>query len=184
MNNIISNELFGIIIKEINKKPPDFNAIKDIFKNGININSRNNYDETFLMNAIEFIQELIWKDENGNWAETSDEAMELVQRMVPKIDVSIILILLEMGADPNIEDRDGRKCIDRAVVTFRSDIFKNLLDYNADLNYKYFKNEYFIDWIKDELHEFKNDGNEIAIKEISKMVNIINEKAQTSFNKQ
>jgi ankyrin repeat protein len=56
--------------------------------------------------------------------------------MVPKIDITIIKHLFELGVDPNIENNDGRRCIKWSVYTFRSDIFKLFLDYGADVNFK------------------------------------------------
>ena len=163
------------LFDEVNKINPDFNKIGEIIKNGVNINIRNEHGETLLMSAIDYINNIKWYDENGNLAETGDESIELVQKTVPKIDISIIRYLLEMGVDPNIEDNDGSRCLKEAVWTFRSDIFKLLLEYNAEINFKVYGEEFFCDWILYELDEFKYDGNRISESEISKMVEMINE---------
>jgi ankyrin repeat protein len=106
------------------------------------------------MCALNYLNELIWHDENGNLAETGDEAIELVQRMVPKINISIIKFLLEKGVDPNIEDDLGYRYLKIADVIFRSDIFKLLLEYNSEIDFFADGNQKFSDWIKDELNEF------------------------------
>lgn len=167
---ITDNESF--IFNEFHKIKPDIEKIKTNIENGVNINVRNEYGETMLMAALNHINSIKWLDENGNFAETTDESIELVQRTVPKIDISIVKYLLEMGVDPNIEDNDGSRCLREAVGTFRSDIFKLLLDYNADINFEY-DGQIFCDWISYELNEFDYDGNKIAVQEISKMVEMI-----------
>jgi ankyrin repeat protein len=164
------------IFNEFNKKYPNMDFIIEKINSGININVKNNRGETILMSIINHINEIIWLDENGNLAETGDESIQIVQRMVPKIDISLIKYLLNMGANPNIEDDDGIRCIQEAVMTFRSDIFRMLLDYGADINFKTHWNNDFIDWINDELREFEYDGNNIAVIEISKMVEMLKEK--------
>lgn len=167
-------EYESIIFNEVSKKNPNLEIIKKILDKGVNINTKNEHGETILMYALNYINEIKWHDENGNLAETGDESIELVQRIVPKIDVSIIKYLLEMGADPNIEDNNGNRCIHEAVYTFRSDIFKLLLEYNAEINFKVYGEQHFYDWILYELDEFNYDGNKIAVHEISKMVEMIN----------
>ena len=163
------------LFEEVEKRNPNLEPINTIINDGVNINVRNENGETLLMNAINYINNIKWYDENGNLAETGDESIELVQSTVPKIDISIIEYLLEMGVDPNIEDNDGTRCLKEAVWTFRSDVFKLLLEYNAEINFKVYGEESFCDWILYELNEFKYDGNRIAADEISKMVEMINE---------
>jgi len=163
------------LFEEVGKRNPDFEKINEIINKGVNINIRNENGKTLLMYALKYLNEIIWQDENGNLAETGDEANELLQRMVPKINISIIKYLLEKGVDPNIEDNYGYRCLNIAVVTFRSDVFKLLLEYNADINYNVYREEKFCDWINDELNEFYNDGNNIAVQEISKMVEMLKE---------
>jgi len=164
------------IFEEFKKINPNIENIKYIISNLKEKNFRNEHGETFLMCAINHINEIKWLDENGNLAETGDESIELVQRTVPNIDISIIKWLLEMGCDPNIEDNDKSRCIREAVFTFRSDIFKLLLEYGAEIDFKDHSGLDFFDWINFELKEFGYDGNEIAYKEISKMVEMINER--------
>ena len=126
------------------------------------------------MSAINYINNIKWYDENGNLAETGDDSIELVQKTVPKIDISIIKYLLELGVDPNIEDYDRSRCLNEAVYTFRSDIFKLLLEYHAETNFKVYGETDFCKWIVFELDEFISEGNKIAEKEISKMKEMIN----------
>jgi len=161
------------LFEEVCKKNPNYDKINEIINKGVNINTRNKNGETLLMCALNYLNELIWQDENGNLAETGDESIELVQRMVPKIDISIIKFLLEKGVDPNIEDDLGYRCLNIAVVIFRSDIFKLLLEYNSEIGFYVDGNQKFCDWIMDELNEFYNDGNNIAVQEISKMVEML-----------
>ncbi|MDR0409559.1 MAG: ankyrin repeat domain-containing protein [Spirochaetaceae bacterium] len=169
------NEYERLLFKEVNKRKPDIEIIKRLLKNGADINARDERGETALFEAIGYIGDIIWKDENGNLAETGDESIALVQIMVPKIDITIIKHLFELGADPNIENKYSESCIVYAVYTFRSDIFKLFLAYGADVNFKVDDNECFCDWIIGELHEFKWDVNDIAVEEISKMVMMLNE---------
>jgi ankyrin repeat protein len=171
MNNGAENLLF----EEIYKKKPNLETIKKLLENGVNINIKDQYGETPLFKIIDYINDIKWKDENGNYGETSDESIEIVQIIVPKIDIRIIKYLLELGADPNIEDNGGSRCLKDVVYTFRSDIFKLFLEYGAEINFQADGNEYFCDWIIDELNEFKNDNNNIAVEEISKMVEMLNE---------
>ena len=168
---IIENE--KKLFEEVGKKNPNFQKINEILNKGVNINVRNENGETLLMYVLNNINEIKWQDENGNLAETGDESIELVQRNVPKIDISIIKYLLEKGVDPNIEDNYGERCLEEAVRTFRSDIFKLLLEYNAEINFNLDDEEKFCDWILFELDEYINDGNKIAVQEISKMVEIM-----------
>jgi ankyrin repeat protein len=175
MEKNMNNNQEKLLFDEVCKKNPNLETIKNIIDSGTNINIRDKDGETILFNAIEYINDIKWKDENGDYIETSDEANILLQTTVPKIDISIIEFLLKLGADPNIENYDGYRCLLDVVYTFRSDIFSLFLEYGADINFKADGEEYFCDWIVDELNEFKNEDNKIAVEEIEKMVKMINE---------
>jgi len=164
-----------LLFDEIRKKDLNLETIRNIINSGTNINTRDEHGETILFNAIDYINDRKWKDENDNYMETSDEANLLLQTTVPKIDITLIKFLLELGADPNTENNDGYRCLLDVVYTFRSDIFRLFLEYGADINFKADGEEYFCDWIVDELNEFKNEDNKIAVEEIEKMIKMINE---------
>ena len=174
MEKIMNNDQENFLFDEVCKKNPNLETIKNIIDNGTNINIRDKDGETILFNAINYINDIKWKDENGDYMETSDEAIINLQTTVPKIDTTLIKFLLELGADPNIENNDGCRCLLDVVYTFRSDIFSLFLEYGADINFKADGEEYFCDWIVDELNEFKNEDNRIAVEEIEKMIEMIN----------
>jgi hypothetical protein len=170
----MNNEYENLLFEEVYKKKPNFEIIKSLLDNGVNINAKNEYSETVLFKALDCLNDIKWKDENGDWAETTEGSIELVQANVPKLDITIIKYLLELGADPNIEDNDGGRCLIDAVYTFRSDIFELLLEYGVDINFRT-PYESFYGWMIGELDVFKDEGNNIAVEEISKMVDMVNE---------
>jgi ankyrin repeat protein len=175
MEKIMNNNQEKLLFDEVYKRNPNLETIKNIIDNGTNINIRDEDGETILFNAINYINDIKWKDENGDYMETSDETNILLQTTVPKIDITLIKFLLELGADPNVENNDGYRCLLDVVYTFRSDIFSLFLEHGAEINFKADGEEFFCDWIVDELDEFKNEDNKIAVEEIEKMIKMINE---------
>ena len=164
-----------LFFDEIHKSNPNLEIIKYLLNYIEDINEKDENGENILFNVLETINDIKWKNENGDYMETSEEAIDLVQKTVPKIDLSIIKYLLELGADPNIPDNKGWRCLKEAVFTFRSDIFKLLLDYGADIEFKVDGSADFYEWVIDENEDFKNENNKIAVTEISKMIDFMND---------
>jgi hypothetical protein len=160
--------------EEINKRYPNLETIGNLLKNGVDINTTDKRGDTALLYYLHNINaDHKWYDNHVGYTETTTESIELVQENVPETDISVVKFLLESGVDPNIVNKYDVHCLLEAAYGFRSDIFQLLLNYGADINFRVYNEEYFCDWIILKLDECKEDCNDVAVTELSKMIQMI-----------
>ena len=102
------SELDNLLFNEINKDDPSEDEIRKLVSRSANVNAITSYDDSILSNAVINVR-------NNK-------------------DLWVVKLLIELGADPNINTCEGFNCLFDACIIQEYDLIKFLLESGADPN--------------------------------------------------
>jgi ankyrin repeat protein len=177
----LNNKLF----EEIDKETFDENIIIELIKCGADVNLKNSLGDSVLQIIIDNIIDKSKIDENGKYADLEYDFVGIFENTYKNVNINIVKILLEYGADPNIINSLD-SCLSNAVDSFIPELVELLLEYGADPNWKDSDiNASILNFAHGNLYEFEEWYNakkdSTIIKNIKKIINILEKNGAKSI---